>query len=421
MSVTFSIIVPVYNVVQYLPACIDSIVGQHRSDTEVIVINDASTDDSAAICDRYAREYDSVRVIHLEKNQGVAAARNQGLAAARGDYLIFVDGDDCLVDGSLERARQLIERIGETDIVICRFCSESKVLSNDAMFLSSVAQKLDAETVLNHLTRIDFYLDHCWPYVINRSLIVRNDVHFIRSTIAEDAEYIVRLFALASSVAYNEGDFYLYRERDGSLKNSKGVAETVSFLQVAHAMRTVMDAAGRSDAQKAFLASQIRHSLGAFSARLSMLDDDAMDGFSPLIGPEQLPPALTPASPGGLSVALRAYRQTIEAATLSLVAAAGQGPLYVYCTGPSGEAAVRTLLGAGYVIRNVIDDNEKLSGRTVLGVPIVTGAQFFAKAPEEVACAFVVVCIQKKAAYEKISQSLIGRGVARERIVHRMF
>jgi hypothetical protein len=68
----------------------------------------------------------------------------------------------------------------------------------------------------------------------------------------------------------------------------------------------------------------------------------------------------------------------------------------------------------------VIDDNEMLSGRTVLGVPIVTGAEFFAQA-EAVASAFVMICIQKKAAYEKISQSLIRRGVAREHIVHRMF
>lgn len=421
MKAIFSIIVPVHNVAQYLCACIDSIVAQRFRGVEVILIDDHSSDGSAAICDRYARNNDFVRVIHLDNNQGVAAARNHGLAAAIGEYVIFVDGDDYLVDGSLERVGRLIERIGRTDIVICRFHSESKVLSNDAMFLPDATGRLDADIVLKHLTRIDYYLDHCWPYVISRDLIVGNDVHFINSTIAEDAEYIVRLFALASTAAYDAGDFYVYRERDGSLKNSKGVAPTASFLKVAHAMRQVMESAGRSEAQKAFVASQIRHALGVFSARLGLLDDVAMDEFPSVIGPEELPPSVRVASPNEIPSALLTYRRSIERATLSLISAAGTRPLYVYCTGPSSEAVVRTLLAAGHSVRNVIDDNETLSGRMVLGIPIMTGAQFLALAADEVESVFVVICIQKKAAYEKISRSLVSHGMAREHIVHRMF
>ena len=422
MNAIFSIIVPVHNVAQYLPACIESIVAQRVAGVEVILIDDRSTDDCADICDRYAQNHDSVRVIHLEKNEGVAAARNHGLAAATGDYVIFVDGDDYLVEGSLARVRQLIERVGQTDIVICRFCSESKVLSNGAMFLPGARPgRLDADAVLKYLTQIDYYLDHCWPYVISRDLIVRNDVHFINSTIAEDAEYLVRLFALASSVAYNEGDFYLYRERNGSLKNSKGIAETASFLKVAHAMRQVMESAGRSKAQRAFVAAQIRHTLGVFSARLSLLDDAAMDDFASVIGSDELPSAVAALAPGDVSSALIAYRQSLADTTIALVSAAKERPIYIYCTGPSSEAVIRTLLGAGYKIRNVIDDNKSFSGRTVLGIPVDTGTHFSTLTAEEIASVFVIICIQKKAAYEKISKFLMGCGISSTQIVHRMF
>ena len=422
MKAIFSIIVPVHNVAQYISACVESMVAQRLPGVEVILIDDRSTDGSGTICDHYAQNHDSVRVIHLDRNQGVAAARNHGLAAATGDYVIFVDGDDYLVEGSLDRVRQLIERIGSVDMVICRFCSESKVLSNDAMFLpDATAGRLDAETVLKHLTQIDYYLDHCWPYVISRDLIVRHNVRFINSTIAEDAEYLVRLFALASSVAYHEGDFYLYRERDGSLKNSKGIAQTASFLKVAHAMRQVMESPGRSEAQKAFVAAQIRHTLGVFSARLSLLEDAAMDDFASVTGPDELPPAVAALSPGDVSSALIAYRRSLADTTIALVSAAKQRPIYIYCTGPSSEAVIRTLLGAGYNIRNVIDDNKSFSGRTVLGIPVDTGAHFAALTADEIASLFVVICIQKKAAYEKISRFLIGCGISRAQIVHRMF
>jgi len=422
MNAIFSIIVPVHNVAQYLPACIESIVAQRVAGVEVILIDDRSTDGSGTICDHYAQNHDSVRVIHLDRNQGVAAARNHGLAAATGDYVIFVDGDDYLVEGSLARVRQLIERVGQTDIVICRFCSESKVLSNGAMFLPGARPgRLDADAVLKYLTQIDYYLDHCWPYVISRDLIVRNDVHFINSTIAEDAEYLVRLFALASSVAYNEGDFYLYRERNGSLKNSKGIAETASFLKVAHAMRQVMESAGRSKAQRAFVAAQIRHTLGVFSARLSLLDDAAMDDFASVIGSDELPSAVAALAPGDVSSALIAYRQSLADTTIALVSAAKERPIYIYCTGPSSEAVIWTLLGAGYRIRKVIDDNTSFSGRTVLGIPVDTGAHFFALKADEIASVFVIVCIQKRAAYAKISGFLLGCGISSAQIVHRMF
>jgi glycosyltransferase involved in cell wall biosynthesis len=421
MKATFSIIVPVHNVGAHLPTCIDSIVEQRCLDIEIILIDDQSTDGSATICDHYAQKYDYVHVIHLDKNQGVAAARNHGLSAATGDYIIFVDGDDCLVDGSLGRVKRLIDQIGQVDTVICRFYSESKVLSNDAMFLADTVGKVEPEVVLKHLTRIDYYLDHCWPYVISRALIVRNNVRFIKSTIAEDAEYIVRLLALASSAAYCEGDFYVYRERDGSLKTSRGVAQTVSFLQVAYAMQQLLEYRDRSNAQKAFVESQIRHTLCGFRARLSMLSNDDMYNFSSLISREELSATIQLSSSADIPSALIAYRQAIEDATLSLISAATPKNLYIYCTGPSGEAVAKTLLAAGYAIQNVIDDNKTLTGRTMLGIPIITADYFSTLTADELKMVCIVICTQKKTAYDKISDSLLGRGIARHQIFHRIF
>lgn len=93
MESLISIIVPVYNVADYLSKCIDSIQRQTHSNIQVILIDDGSTDSSGQICDRYAIRDHRICVIH-KKNGGLVAARKTGLSVAEGDYIGFVDGDD---------------------------------------------------------------------------------------------------------------------------------------------------------------------------------------------------------------------------------------------------------------------------------------------------------------------------------------
>ena len=95
MNKTISVIVPVYNVASYLPQCMESILNQDYEDLQVLLIDDGSTDDSGAICDRFAARDSRIQVIH-QKNGGAASAKNAGLRAASGKYLSFVDSDDYL-------------------------------------------------------------------------------------------------------------------------------------------------------------------------------------------------------------------------------------------------------------------------------------------------------------------------------------
>ena len=88
-----SIIVPVYNVENYLKECIDSILRQEFRDYEIILVDDGSKDDSGKICDEYGKKYSFISVIH-KKNGGLSDARNFGLKIAKGEYILFIDSDD---------------------------------------------------------------------------------------------------------------------------------------------------------------------------------------------------------------------------------------------------------------------------------------------------------------------------------------
>ena len=85
-----SVIVPVYNVTNYISRCVESVLCQSMQDFELILVDDGSTDGSGEICDSYANKDDRICVIHQE-NQGLSAARNRGLKEAKGEYIAFID------------------------------------------------------------------------------------------------------------------------------------------------------------------------------------------------------------------------------------------------------------------------------------------------------------------------------------------
>lgn len=114
-----SVIVPVYNVEQYLPRCIDSILAQTFTDFELLLIDDGSPDNSGKICDEYAERDTRIRVFH-KKNGGVSSARNMGLENAQGEWIAFVDGDDW-VENSMFYEMYSHALINKVDIVISDF------------------------------------------------------------------------------------------------------------------------------------------------------------------------------------------------------------------------------------------------------------------------------------------------------------
>ena len=101
MKLLVSIIIPVYNVEKYLSSCITSIISQTYTNLQIILVDDGTPDNSGEICDEFAKKDNRITVIH-KKNGGLSSARNAGLDIATGDYIMFVDGDDFLVDNAVE-------------------------------------------------------------------------------------------------------------------------------------------------------------------------------------------------------------------------------------------------------------------------------------------------------------------------------
>lgn len=114
-----SIIVPVYQVKEYVGECVESLLAQTYTNVEILLVDDGSTDGSGELCDEYARSDHRIRVMHQE-NQGAAGARNKGLDEAKGEYVAFVDSDDRVSSVYIEELYKLIDKY-HADIAACAY------------------------------------------------------------------------------------------------------------------------------------------------------------------------------------------------------------------------------------------------------------------------------------------------------------
>lgn len=171
-----SIVVPVYNVSQYLDDCLRSIADQSNTDWECILVDDGSKDDSGAICDRWALSDSRFRVIHQE-NQGVSVARNNGIRAANGDYISFVDSDDWV---DLEYLQHLYDHIGDADIAVSGLVqnvASGEDLKHAPQTTKSFALNKDGVLDFVALNR-DYLLYGPVQKLYRKSIIDQYDIHF---------------------------------------------------------------------------------------------------------------------------------------------------------------------------------------------------------------------------------------------------
>ena len=218
METAISVIVPVYRVEKYLPACIDSILNQTFTDFELILVDDGSPDRCPEICDETAKRDARVRVIH-QANAGLSAARNAGIEIAHGEWLGFVDSDDYIAPQFYEKLYQTAQRT-DADCVMCSVqnVDESGKLIDSALMRVADEVKTGRE-VLRKIGRDDVtpYLT-AWNKLYRRKLF--NTLRYPAGRQNEDVFVFAELFCQVQRAVCVAEPLYFYRKRIGSIMNS---------------------------------------------------------------------------------------------------------------------------------------------------------------------------------------------------------
>lgn len=218
-----SVIIPIYNVQDYLARCIDSVLAQTYKDLEIILVDDGSHDTSGDICDEYDLKYRFIRVIH-KTNGGLSDARNAGLEVAHGEYVTFIDGDDYVHPNFVETLLQTIETTG-AQIAACTWQELKDGDTPRKVNVEKASCKVySQEDAINSV----FYQKELNNSACSRIFETKlfDDLRFPEGALYEDLAIIYPLLRKVDKVALLKAPMYYYMHRAGSIITTMSLRRT---------------------------------------------------------------------------------------------------------------------------------------------------------------------------------------------------
>lgn len=206
-----SVVVPVYNVENYLAECLQSIVNQSYVELEIILVNDGSTDNSPDICRKFTENDSRVKLYNIA-NSGLSAARNRGVFHSTGDYIAFIDSDDWIDLDMFEQ--MLVYMLNENvDVVECNYVDEYPQ--------TSVVRRInDCKTIVNNTFLLEQYSKHNFFNGVVTRLYKKqflNQIQFKQGRYYEDSYFMLELAMLKPKYCTIPEAYYHYRRREGSI------------------------------------------------------------------------------------------------------------------------------------------------------------------------------------------------------------
>jgi glycosyltransferase involved in cell wall biosynthesis len=250
---SISVVIPVYNVSQYVLQAVNSVLEQTVQPYEIIIVDDGSTDNSGELVEQSYGGISNVIIIHTE-NQGLGEARNVGTRAATGDYIYYFDSDDVLEKNLLEDFSSVLEKYGDVDIFA--FSAESFV--DDIQSSNSPSKKLpqywrservvysDGISAYSGLSKKGAFFPNAWIYIYKREIQVSNQLFFKR-IIHEDEEFTPRLFFVAGKTVVTDKVYFRRRMRLGSIMHTKRTEKNaVGYIESIYALESLLSKSDNS-------------------------------------------------------------------------------------------------------------------------------------------------------------------------------
>ncbi|MBD5359291.1 MAG: glycosyltransferase family 2 protein [Bacteroides sp.] len=255
-----SVIIPAYNVQDYIAECLDSILNQTYKDLEIIVVDDGSTDSTPQILEEYAKKYPQIRIL-TQQNSGQSSARNNGLREAEGEEIIFVDSDDWIAsETTIEKFHHALSR-SESDYVqggLC-FIKGDKITKN---YIPGHSQPLSDDEILDAALSMNGLYTAPFAKIYRTEFLRSNSLYFIEGMVNEDTAHSIMIAAFAHKVSFISELTYYSREREGSTSRADFKRMFRTMHEVMNRTRLELRNLGKySDVQGVFEARYLRSML----------------------------------------------------------------------------------------------------------------------------------------------------------------
>lgn len=231
MKPLISIIVPVYNIKDYVVDCVQSICAQAYNNLEIILVDDGSTDGSEHICDEYKSKDGRVRIIHKE-NGGLSDARNVAIDICHGDYITFIDGDDVVSPNYIETLYRLLSSTN-SQISICGHKDFYELPVTGPIKTDSFFEYSSDEAIKEILINGKFTTS-AWGKLYKAELF--REIRYPKGRLFEDLPTTWRAFDRASKIVFTPAQEYYYRQNPTSIMNSRFNPKKLDILYAHHSL-----------------------------------------------------------------------------------------------------------------------------------------------------------------------------------------
>ena len=227
-----SIVIPVYNVENYIQECIESILKIDEKNMEIIVIDDGSKDQSINI----VKTFDDSRIrIIYQQNRGLSGARNTGLKSAKGKYIYFIDSDDFIQNQEAFIHMVEMAEKNELDCVIGNgyyywdVSKKRKIYYEDKKPKESIISNIE-DYILDSLKN-DYYQDMVWLNIYKKDTLIQNHMQFSEGHYHEDVDWTMKFLLTAKKIGFFDADFYMYRQREGSITKNNSIEKMLKLSE----------------------------------------------------------------------------------------------------------------------------------------------------------------------------------------------
>lgn len=208
-----SVIIPAYNIKEYLVRCVDSVLNQTYQNIEIILVDDGSTDDTPRLCDIYSEKNTNIKVIH-KSNGGLSDARNHGIDIAKGEYLMFVDSDDWIAPNMVEELYLYCKR-NSLKLTVCECIYVYEDGNIGKRNLSGEEFILDKKKAFEMLLQDRKFRTNAWNKIYHKSLW--ENIRFPYGKKYEDVHIMHEIYDKCDKIGFIDSGFYYYFQRKGSI------------------------------------------------------------------------------------------------------------------------------------------------------------------------------------------------------------
>lgn len=222
MKVKLSIVIPIYNVEEYLRECLESIYRLNIK-KEIILVNDESKDNSYKIIEEYKNRFPKETIVINQKNKGLSGARNSGLEKAKGEYIAFIDSDDFIRTNEYENFFKKGEN-KKLDIIIGNHLKYDKNKKIDSFKENKKIDYLgviDGKSFFEKSIKYNNFKEEVWDDIYNRKFLLENKLKFKEKLLHEDTLFFIQALNKAKKVEYTNTIIYMYRQREGSIMSTQ--------------------------------------------------------------------------------------------------------------------------------------------------------------------------------------------------------